>query len=58
MFCHEEPALQLAALALQAEKGDCNGNRATYFRMENYVPARVSLALEFVLFLRDYLTCC
>lgn len=48
MFCHDEPALQLAALALQAEKGDCIGNRAAYFRMDDYVPARVSLLCAFL----------
>lgn len=48
MFCHDEPALRLAALALQAEKGDCIGNRTAYFRMEDYVPARVSLLCAFL----------
>ena len=41
MFCHEDPALELAALALQAEKGDCDLQRA-HFRLEDYVPSRVS----------------
>lgn len=54
MFFHEEPALRLAALALQAEKGDNYGNRAAYFRMENYVPARVSLALALCLYMITY----
>lgn len=48
MFCHDDPALGLAALALQAEKGDCIGNRTTYFRMEDYVPPRVSLLSAFL----------
>jgi hypothetical protein len=44
MFCHDEPALQLAALALQAERGDCSLGRAghaPHVRVEDYVPARV-----------------
>ena len=41
MFCHEDPALELAALALQAEKGDCDLQRA-HFRLEDYMPSRVS----------------
>ena len=45
MFCHEEHALQLAALALQADRGDRTAgpaSRTPHFRLEDYVPARVS----------------
>ena len=45
MFCHDEPALKLAALALQAERGDCSSSPtgpAPRVRVEDYVPARVS----------------
>lgn len=45
MFCHEEHALQLAALALQAERGGCStrpANLAPYFRVKDYVPVPVS----------------
>ena len=45
MFCHEEHALRLAALALQADRGDRTAgpaSRTPHFRLEDYVPARVS----------------
>lgn len=58
MFCHDDPALGLAALALQAEKGDCIDNRTTYFRMEDYVPARVSLLCAFYMYIPDSIMCC
>ena len=52
MFCHEEPALKLAALALQAERGDCSSSPTTYaprVRVEDYVPARVSMPSSLIL---------
>ena len=44
MHCHEEPALKLAAFALQAEKGDYDHqkNRYGYFRPEDYLPQKAS----------------
>ena len=45
MFCHEQPALKLAAYALQAEKGDYDHrqSRYGYFRLEDYLPNKVSM---------------
>ena len=41
MFCHEEPALRLAALAMQADMGD-SARRVARVRVEDYLPSRVS----------------
>lgn len=38
MFCHEDPALRLAALAIQAERG----STTSLGRIEDYVPAQVN----------------
>ena len=40
MFCHEDHALQLAALAILAEKGS-TANHITHYRLEDYLPTRV-----------------
>ena len=43
MYCHKEAALQLAAHALQAEKGDfaSQARNHDYFRPEDYLPSAV-----------------
>ena len=38
MFCHEDHILRLAALAIQAERG----NTTSLGRIEDYVPAQVT----------------
>lgn len=45
-YCHELPAMQLAAFALQAERGDHASLSAqhNYFRPEDYLPRRVGVA--------------
>ena len=41
MFCHEDHALHLAALAVQAEKGNIV-RKAHHIKVEDYLPSRVS----------------
>ena len=55
MFCHEESALKLAAYALQAEKGDYRPayKDQPYFRLEEYVPEKVSQACQTSVILKD-----
>eukprot|EP00079_Xenopus_tropicalis_P020214 XP_012810882.1 PREDICTED: tyrosine-protein phosphatase non-receptor type 13 isoform X3 [Xenopus tropicalis] len=48
LYCDDEAAMLLASLALQAEYGDYQPevHSMSYFRMEHYLPARVTEKLE------------
>lgn len=48
MFCHEDNALRLAALALQTERG--RSASCAHVRVEDYVPARVSYTITCTLY--------
>ena len=45
MFCHKEPALVLAAYALQADQGDYQSGNPDYFQPDRYVRESVSSAV-------------
>ena len=58
-YCHEQPALKLAAFALQAERGDHSSlsSQHNYFRPEDYLPTKVGVACHVTAMALPSVTC-